>query len=240
MNNIYISSFNNSSSHFELLQNSSIYIFLLIIIICGLIYFYKNSLKVGLKQNELRKKREQEDLELLINNVCETINSFISQYNNITTEAEIISSDKRKEILNAKDQNALSEYKVYFDEFKEKQDLVKNEIELVIFLLEEEQNFEKAFFKNKELKEQIENLEHIVEKIKYIEVHNQNFNRNFTSQFKQEETPTVGLDFFSGCKTKEEADKRYKNLSKAFHPDTGCGDENLFKKMTDEYNNLKL
>ncbi len=45
--------------------------------------------------------------------------------------------------------------------------------------------------------------------------------------------------FFLGCKTKDELEKRYKMLVKAFHPDTGYGDETLFKNMTAEYNKLK-
>lgn len=48
------------------------------------------------------------------------------------------------------------------------------------------------------------------------------------------------FSFFEGCRTKAEADKRYRALAKAFHPDTGCGDENMFNKMKEEYDNLHL
>ncbi len=45
--------------------------------------------------------------------------------------------------------------------------------------------------------------------------------------------------YFLGCKNKDDLEKRYKMLVKAFHPDTGYGDETLFKNMNTEYNKLK-
>lgn len=40
--------------------------------------------------------------------------------------------------------------------------------------------------------------------------------------------------FFSGCKTKREAAKRYRNLAKKYHPDNG-GDPKVFQKIQEEY-----
>lgn len=45
--------------------------------------------------------------------------------------------------------------------------------------------------------------------------------------------------FFSGCHTKEEVAKRYKALVKVYHPDSGVGDEDTFKKIKDEYEKLR-
>jgi curved DNA-binding protein CbpA len=42
-------------------------------------------------------------------------------------------------------------------------------------------------------------------------------------------------DYFRGCKNKEETAKRYRLLSRAYHPDSGCGDETLFLELTAQY-----
>lgn len=44
--------------------------------------------------------------------------------------------------------------------------------------------------------------------------------------------------FFTGCTTKEKLEKRYKSLCKTYHPDMEFGDEETFKKMSDEYEKL--
>lgn len=41
--------------------------------------------------------------------------------------------------------------------------------------------------------------------------------------------------FFKGCDTKEKLEKRYKALCKTYHPDSESGDEDTFKRMSDEY-----
>ena len=45
--------------------------------------------------------------------------------------------------------------------------------------------------------------------------------------------------YFGGCNTKEKLDARYKQLCKAFHPDSVGGDTELFQKMKQEYELLK-
>jgi len=47
------------------------------------------------------------------------------------------------------------------------------------------------------------------------------------------------FQFFIGCKTKEEADVRYRSLAKAFHPDSKGGDETMFLRMQKEYEALR-
>lgn len=56
----------------------------------------------------------------------------------------------------------------------------------------------------------------------------------------QPELVNNNLNFFKGCSTKEMADKRYRSLAKAFHPDTGTGDTDLFAELQNEYENLKF
>lgn len=45
--------------------------------------------------------------------------------------------------------------------------------------------------------------------------------------------------FFRGCTTMEELTKRYRNLTKTFHPDLEAGDEETMKQVNEEYERLK-
>lgn len=45
--------------------------------------------------------------------------------------------------------------------------------------------------------------------------------------------------FFRGCNTPEELTKRYRNLTKTFHPDLEAGDEETMKQVNEEYERLK-
>ena len=49
----------------------------------------------------------------------------------------------------------------------------------------------------------------------------------------------AGTGFFAGCDSLEKLEKRYKALCKTYHPDTEAGDEETFKKMQEEYEELK-
>lgn len=44
--------------------------------------------------------------------------------------------------------------------------------------------------------------------------------------------------FFDGCKTPESIKKRYRDLCKVYHPDSGNGSEVIFEAICDEYNRL--
>lgn len=49
----------------------------------------------------------------------------------------------------------------------------------------------------------------------------------------------AGTGFFAGCDSMQKLEKRYKALCKTYHPDTEAGDEETFKKMQEEYEELK-
>lgn len=51
--------------------------------------------------------------------------------------------------------------------------------------------------------------------------------------------PLSSSVYFGGCDTPEKLEQRYKSLCKTYHPDTGSGDEETFKRMMDEYEQLK-
>lgn len=206
-------------------------IVVLIILIYGGFQYYKNYTKTA-KVNE-QKKKEIKELQNLLEEVCRDINAYIQKYNNIQTEVSMIENKKREEIINKNDMDAYTELRIYTEEFNEKQELVSSLIDNVKEILDKQGDINDAFLINKQIKEELEELHHITEKIKYIEVQSRIQHMNHTKTSPQ-------VSFFDGCNTKEEADKRYKSLSKAFHPDTGYGDTGLFQRMTDEYNNLKF
>ena len=49
----------------------------------------------------------------------------------------------------------------------------------------------------------------------------------------------TGSGFFAGCDSLPKLEKRYKALCKTYHPDSEAGDEETFKKMQEEYEELK-
>lgn len=217
------------------------YLFIVIFLFLGLMYFYNMCMKDMKKRQSASRRQKEEDVNALIDNVCRNVNNHIESYNNLITEAGIIINEKRSEISSANDMNAMTEYKLYVVEYQEQQELVLEKLESIKRILEDEKDFEKAFQQNRILKEDIDQLSHIIEKIKYIEVHRVSFADSFKrTSYTETQNKQKELSFFAGCETKTEADKRYRNLSKAFHPDTGCGDAELFQKMTEEYESLKF
>lgn len=59
------------------------------------------------------------------------------------------------------------------------------------------------------------------------------------AEAEQKSSAAAGGGFFGGCNTPEKLEKRYRALCKTYHPDTEAGDEDTFKRMTEEYEKLK-
>jgi len=55
---------------------------------------------------------------------------------------------------------------------------------------------------------------------------------------RQNESKAAG-SFFAGCNTAAKLEKRYRALCKTYHPDNEAGDEETFKMMQAEYENVK-
>ena len=56
---------------------------------------------------------------------------------------------------------------------------------------------------------------------------------------RQEEKEGTARTYFHECNSRETLDKRFRALSKAFHPDSGCGSSELFEKMQEENKEAK-
>lgn len=52
---------------------------------------------------------------------------------------------------------------------------------------------------------------------------------------RDSEKKSTEIHYFAGCETETAIRKRYRNLSKALHPDTEAGDKGMFEAMKEEY-----
>lgn len=70
--------------------------------------------------------------------------------------------------------------------------------------------------------------------------HEEHHEEYHEEQHENQSAQGNGLVYFSGCDSLEKVEKRYKMLARAFHPDVGSGDEESFKKMQREYEQVKI
>lgn len=66
---------------------------------------------------------------------------------------------------------------------------------------------------------------------------NPNRNKNVNSDGQDSEQDVIPA-FFNGCNGEDELKKRYHQLCKVFHPDSGSGDEETFMRIREEYERL--
>lgn len=55
-------------------------------------------------------------------------------------------------------------------------------------------------------------------------------------EYRKQAPPSPG--FFSGCKDAASIKRRYRDLCKVYHPDSGNGSSEVFNRITEEYNRL--
>lgn len=56
---------------------------------------------------------------------------------------------------------------------------------------------------------------------------------------KKNNTESSALNYFKGCNSLESLQKRYRDLSKVYHPDMGNGSVEIFREIQTAYDNLK-
>lgn len=70
----------------------------------------------------------------------------------------------------------------------------------------------------------------------YDEGYEDGYDEDYVEEGSRREALPGG--FFEGCKTPEAIKKRYRDLCKVYHPDSGNGSEIIFEAICDEYNRL--
>ncbi len=66
------------------------------------------------------------------------------------------------------------------------------------------------------------------------------YDDGYEDEYVEERRSSAALPggFFEGCRTPEAIKKRYRDLCKVYHPDSGNGSEIIFEAICDEYNSL--
>lgn len=175
---------------------------------------------------------------------CNLFNRYVTEYNNLQQQFTNQYNVKIAETQTISDMQMMKELLSYNEDFDKYSAVLNQRLENIREMLNSEQikHIESELLS---LDEFYSKLQHLLSNISYASNSNDDFSRWFEQEENKEEYTNTSktsdnFSFFEGCRTKAEADKRYRALAKAFHPDTGCGDENMFNKMKEEYDNLHL
>lgn len=178
-----------------------------------------------------------------IERACNLFNRYITEYNNLQQQFTNQYNVKIAEAQTISDIQMMNELLSYNEDFDKYSAVLNQRLENIRGMLNDGQA--------KHVEDELSNLDEFYSKLKLL-ISNLSYvssNDDFSKWFEQEENKeeytntsktSDNFSFFEGCRTKTEADKRYRALAKAFHPDTGCGDKNMFNKMKEEYDNLHL
>ena len=168
-----------------------------------------------------------------IEQIYEEINEYINLYNEKNREFSTLSDKIRISIFNSNDQEAIYKYenisKTIEKKIKEAYAYTNSTIKLL-----NSGKYDEGRNNISILKEIFEQINSSLDEMKKIRVINKADDYVFTA------TESNAAEYFIGCKSKEEAEKRYKSLSKVLHPDSKTGDEDLFIKMKLEYESLNF
>lgn len=178
-----------------------------------------------------------------IERVCNLFNRYVTEYNNLQQQFTNQYNVKIAEAQTISDIQMMKELLSYNEDFDKYSAVLNQRLENIRGMVNDKQT--------KHVEDELSNLDEFYSKLKLLMSNlsyvssNDDFSRWFEQEENKEEYTNTSktsdsFSFFEGCKTKTEADKRYRALAKAFHPDTGCGDETMFNKMKEEYDNLHL
>lgn len=76
-------------------------------------------------------------------------------------------------------------------------------------------------------------------KVRYLDSQRNDLFEGIDRIWELAENPANTSVFFTGCSSRTQLDKRYRELCKAYHPDSADGDQELFVDMQLEYKELK-
>lgn len=179
-----------------------------------------------------------------IERACNLFNKYATEYNTLRQQFANQYNVKIAEAQTISDMQMIKELLLYNEDFDKYSAVLNQRLENIRGILNSGQakHVENELLS---LDEFYSKLKLLLSNLSYVSSGNDDFSKWFEQEEDKEEyintsKDSGSLSFFEGCKTKTEADKRYRALAKAFHPDTGCGDEIMFTKMKEEYDNLHL
>lgn len=183
----------------------------------------------------------------MINQYIDQYNNFISEYNSLINELKFM----EQEILgNRYKKEDLKEIEKKFEQVG----LFTGNISILIGNMKNSLESGKVSSFKKFYRETIENYECLIKTKNTLEIlkrrgmSEEEYMENKKWEEKQRSWETekaaiakekTAITFFSGCSTLESIEKRYKSLCKVYHPDVPTGDENTFKEILKEYQQLQ-
>lgn len=213
-------------------------------IILIIIFFMIIMLTLTGKPQSAQKRIRADDIcitQTELERVYTKLNSYIDTYNLINQEYSISFYKLSKEIQEKLDTESMDQLNYVNEEFCSKRDAALEEIEKI---KEYASSHQYTYMKSglQECENLIDKLRKTSELLKRItpqerENANYGFKQDQTEKIKREPEEKSSSDFnlFAGCKTEEDAAKRFRALSKVYHPDNESGNEEMFKKMKEEY-----
>lgn len=202
-----------------------IYVFMIIVLL-----FTVFLLSIAFTKPKKKKASPEEIIEFYqTKQIYDNLNQYINRYNELTGLFDVKFQNKRKEAVICHDQCSLAELNSISEQYINYKLSVENQI------LESKQNFynqEYEISKPHIINAGLSSINNLLKELDLIIPEE--------PVFEEPTQAASSVTYFSGCNTKEEADKRYKALAKAFHPDMGYGDESSFNAMQEEYNSLSF
>lgn len=173
-------------------------------------------------------------------NICiSRYNSYIDDLNFLISEYTIEFNKQLEMVQYLNSSSGVQDLRGFNRAFQEKKDLVERTMSTIKNRIGSI-SIEELMAQLNLIGAEIGNLSSIVDDIKNYEP-----KMNKRATFAQEETyyeetiPTEVVEsdiFFGGCETKEDVEHRFRNLSKAFHPDASGGNADMFIKLQNAYN----
>lgn len=161
-------------------------------------------------------------------------NILIDRYNNLNRVFAVNLSKMNNLAVLKEDAEALKEIGFTAERFDEAALKAKEALDLAVSSLSKEEAglFPERLSEIEQCVEEMQTESDFLESIQVKDCRDELRNR---SQEHADPKADDEFNFFCGCYTIEETEKRYKALVKAFHPDTGHGDEAYFQRLQNAY-----
>ncbi len=186
-------------------------------------------------------KNEEEELqdiytEYEIRNVIYSYYLHVNSFNSLLKDYPVLEGGFRDRAVELRDRKALGFIARSSMEFSERMEKAGGTAKKVHALMTEGR-YSKAMEMIAEYAEEVEGMETIYDSIKSYMIND--CREKVPGKQKKEEAKNTSVSFFAGCGTVKEVEKRYRALCKAYHPDQGYGDEETFRMISKQYEEVK-